>query len=193
MSAEPRTDAGPLVVGIGGTMREGSTVEIALRAGLRAVEAAGGRTRLFGAADLDLPMYAPEAELGSHQGHELVEAVRGCDGLLIGSPGYHGGTSGLVKNALDYLEALREDQRPYLDGRAVGLIVCAHGWQATTTTLASLRSVVHALRGWPTPLGVTINSAEASFADGKVVGATVAANLEMVGRQVVDFARMTHT
>ncbi len=79
---------------------------------------------------------------------------------MIASPGYHGGVSGLVKNAIDWVEELRADERPYFDGRPVGLIVVADGWQATITTLSSLRSIVHALRGWPTPLGVAINAAE---------------------------------
>ena len=45
--------------------------------------------------------------------------------VVIASPGYHGTVSGLVKNSLDYLEVLREDDRPYLDGRAVGVIAVA--------------------------------------------------------------------
>jgi FMN reductase len=68
--------------------------------------------------------------------------------------------SGLVKNAIDHLEALRDDPRPYLDGRAVGVIVSAAGWQACGTTLVSVRSTIHALRGWPTPFAVTVNTAE---------------------------------
>ena len=83
-----------------------------------------------------------------------------ADAVIIATPGYHGGMSGLVKNAIDHLEALRDDERPYLDGRAVGVIVAAAGWQACGTTLVSVRSAVHALRGWPTPFGVTVNSAE---------------------------------
>ena len=90
----------------------------------------------------------------------LVGAVRACDGLIIASPGYHGSVSGLVKNALDGLEDLRDDRRPYLHGRAVGLIVTADGAQAGGSTLAALRSVVHALRGWPTPLGVVMGGAD---------------------------------
>ena len=73
--------------------------------------------------------------------------------------------SGLVKNALDYLEELRGDQRPYLDGRAVGLVAVARGWQASVATLGTLRQVVHALRGWPTPLGLAINSSATTFDD----------------------------
>ena len=72
---------------------------------------------------------------------------------MITSPGYHGTVSGLVKNALDYLEELRGDQRPYLDGRAVGLIAVARGWQASVSTLGTLRQVVHALRGLADTVG----------------------------------------
>lgn len=119
----------------------------------------------------------------------LVEAVRNADALIIGSPGYHGCISGLVKNALDYLEELREDPRPYLDGRAVGCIATGAGWQATMSTMASLRNVVHALRGWPTPLGVGVNTTEALFDDeGHCNVATVEAQLRVVGEQVMHFA-----
>ena len=109
--------------------------------------------------------------------------------LVIASPGYHGGISGLVKNALDYLEELREDPRPYLDGRPVGLITTGAGWQATMTTMQSLRSVVHALRGWPTPLGVAVNSTEATFAPGGPCSVpAVHAQLRAVGEQVMQWA-----
>jgi FMN reductase len=118
----------------------------------------------------------------------LVEALAQADGVIVASPGYHGGISGLVKNALDYIEDLRDDARPYLDGRAVGCIVCAYGWQATTTTLVSLRSTVHALRGWPTPLGVAINSAQKTFDDtGRVLDDHCAQQLTALSGQILDF------
>ena len=34
------------------------------------------------------------------------------------------------------------------------------GWQAAVATLGTLRTVAHALRGWPTPIGVAINTVE---------------------------------
>ena len=67
-------------------------------------------------------------------------------------------TDEAIKNALDYAEDTAKDARPYLDGRAVGCIACAYGWQATDSTLIAMRSIVHALRGWPTPLGVAANT-----------------------------------
>jgi FMN reductase len=72
----------------------------------------------------------------------------------------------------------------------VGLIVTAYGWQATGSTLATMRSIVHALRGWPTPLGAAIRAVSGMFKDGVCSDAASAAQLELVGRQVVEFARL---
>jgi FMN reductase len=149
---------GVTVVGIGGTTRGNSSSERALRTALAAAEKYGAETELFAADALDLPMYVPDTAVRTDKARHLVDALARCDAVIIASPGYHGGPSGLIKNALDYVEDLREDVRPYFHGRAVGCIVCASGWQATTTTLVALRSIVHALRGWPTPLGVCINT-----------------------------------
>jgi FMN reductase len=111
--------------------------------------------------------------------------------VLISTPGYHGSVSGLVKNALDALEASRGEARPYLDGRAVGCIVTADGWQAAGTTLSALRTIIHALRGWPTPLGIAFNpSAGPLFDTEGALCEREAGQIEMIAAQVVDFARM---
>jgi FMN reductase len=181
----------PHIVGLGGTTRQDSSTERALAAALSAAAAAGATTTLLGAADLDLPLYAPERPERDPRAVRLVDEIRRADGVVLASPGYHGSMSGLVKNAIDYLEDLRDDARPYLDGRSVGCIVCAYGWQAGVTTLQAMRATVHALRGWPTPLGVSINSAEPVFGpDGAVVDVEAAARLAMLGSQVVRFAHV---
>jgi FMN reductase len=181
-------DSRPLVVGLGGTLSDSSSSERALRYALGAAAGQGARTQLFTAHALDLPMYTVDRSQRSSAAQALVDALAQADGVIIATPGYHGGISGLVKNALDYIEDLRDDARPYLDGRAVGCIVCAYGWQATTTTLVSLRSTVHALRGWPTPLGVAINSAQTVFDDyGRVLDDHCAQQLSALSGQVLDF------
>jgi len=181
-------DRRPFIVGLGGTLSDSSSSERALRHALAAAEARGARTELFSARALDLPMYATDRSQRSSVAIALVDALAHADGVIIATPGYHGGISGLVKNALDYVEDLRDHERPYLDGRAVGCIVCAYGWQATTTTLVSLRSTVHALRGWPTPLGVAINSAQKVFDDsGQVVDEQCAQQLTTLSSQILDF------
>jgi FMN reductase len=177
----------PRILGLGGTTREGSTSERALRAALDLADRAGAHTDVLLARDLELPAYAPERELHEPRADRLLELVRRADGVILASPGFHGGPSGLIKNALDHLEELREDDRPYLEGRPVGCIVCAAGWQATATTLIALRSTVHALRGWPTPLGVTINSTPGPDGGDPVTGASP--QLALMVEQVIGFAR----
>ncbi len=184
-----RKPRAPLIVGIGGTEREGSVTEACLRAALQGAERSGARVQLFSARSLELPMFNPTVSHRSERAVALVQAVRECDGLVLGSPAYHGGLSGLVKNALDYLEDLHDDPRPYLDGRAVGCIVCAYGGQATATTLSSLRNIVHALRGWPTPLGVTVSSDSVEGSDGTVTDEHLRSRLHIMAQQVIEFAQ----
>ena len=93
-----------------------------------------------------------------------------------------------MKNVLDYAEDLRSDQRPYLDGVPAGLIVCAGGCQAAGQTLATLQAIVHALCGWPTPLGVTLNATSRLFDEaGRCLDPVSEMQLDSVGRQVLEF------
>ena len=178
------------IVAIGGTVSPRSATELALNTAIAAVEAEGAEVTLFDGSYLaGLPHYRGPGHTLDH-GAEMIEAVSAADGLLISAPGYHGTVSGLVKNALDYLEDLADDARPYLDGRAVGLIATAYGDQATVNTMQTLRTVVHALRGWPTPMGATIRVGPDMFAPGSDrLDERARSQLELVARQVVDGAR----
>lgn len=181
----------PFILGIGGTQRPGSSTERALRFCLRTASHFGADVAALVGEELTLPMYNPEQTQRSATAQQLLELLRRSDGIIIASPGYHGTISAFVKNALDYTEDLCRDARPYFEGRAVGCIVSASGWMATGTTLVTLRSIVHALRGWPTPSGALINSRQAAFtADGQCTDENVSRQLETVAEQVVNFARM---
>jgi FMN reductase len=190
MSKEPPSVA-PLIVGMGGTAKPNSSSERALRHALRQCESFGARTLLFDGPALDMPMYAPGAADRTEQARALVDGLRRADGIIISSPGYHGTLSGLIKNALDYVEDMARDGRPYFEGRAVGLIAVAAGWQATGTTLATLRAITHALRGWPTPMAVAVNSILPVFGeDCSIVDPALCDQLDVLARQVVTFAHM---
>ena len=179
---------GPLIVGIGGTAFAGSSTEQALRLALDAASAEGSHTRLFGGeAMLRLPHYCGGVQENA-ESNELIAAVRAADGIILASPAYHGSVSGLVKNAIDHLEATARDARPYFDGLPVGLIVTAGGWQGTGPTLAALRATVHALRGWPTPLGITLNTANGLFVGGCCTDPQVCDQIALMGRQVAQVA-----
>jgi FMN reductase len=181
---------GPLIVAIGGTVKPGSSTERALGLAVEAVKALGAEVIVFDGAYLTaLPHYGGPDHSDVH-GQDLVDAVRRADGVIIASPGYHGSISGVVKNGLDFLEALSQDARPYLDGRVVGLIATAYGDQAATSTLVALRTVAHALRGWPTPMGVAIRSHAALFSpDGGCLDERIIQQISVVAQQVVTGAK----
>ncbi len=180
----------PLIVGLGGSGSATGTTERILRRALDAAERSGAETLYFDGKALDMPMYSWGGER-TDKAASLIDALRRADGVIIASPGYHGTVSGLIKNALDYVEDMAKDDRVYFEGRAVGLIAVAAGWQATGSTLATLRSITHALRGWPTPMAVAINSATPVFGDDDVIAdASTATQLNVLAGQVVDFARM---
>ena len=159
---------------------------------LMAAQRAGARTNLISGPLLQLPLYQPENLHRGERARFLVTELSRADGIIVGSPGYHGSISGLVKNALDYAEDLRADARPYFSGRAVGCIATAAGWPGAVNTLGALRDIVHALRGWPTPLGAAINSTEKVFDEaGVCVVPRVAQVLEAMADEVMSFALLT--
>lgn len=182
MTASARVADAPLVVGIGGSTHRGSSTEALMKAVLAALDRDGARTVLHTGDALLLPPYE-RTPRHTEAGRTIVEDVRRADALVIGSPGYHGSISGLVKNVLDYLEELADDERPYLDGRPVGCIATAQGWQGAVNSLVALRQIVHALRGWPTPFGLAQN-----VKDGlQVTDPPIAASIDVMAGQILDF------
>src|SRR5260370_38435190 len=113
---------------------------------LAAAQRAGARTKLISGSSLQLPLYQPDTPERSDGARDLVAELALADGIILGSPGYHGSISGLVKNALDYAEDLRTDVRPYFSGRHLGCIPTAGRWLGGGETPGALRGVVGAAR-----------------------------------------------
>lgn len=178
------TSSRPLILGIGGSFRQGSSTERALAYCLEQTQDLGSDIRILGGDFLArLPIFDPRPGKDTAAQHELVRAVREADGIILATPGYHGSLSGLIKNALDTLELTRDDVAPYFQDRPVGAVVTADGQQASGTTLMALRSIIHAMRGWPTPYGAALTTTHGIDQAG-------ASKLSMVAKQVVEFARM---
>lgn len=176
MPPTPDRSQAPLILGISGAMRFGSANEQALRVVLERVEQLGGRTQLIPGSRLILPNFDDEVEPEA-QARWLLEAVDAAEGIVLSSPSYHGGVTGLLKNGLDYLELLRERPQPYLRGLPVGLVATGDGWQGPNSTLQAMRQLVHALQGWPTPLGVAQNVSDGGIGDARQALRTIADQL----------------
>jgi len=175
----------PKIVGIGGVMRAGSTSELALKIFLHGLAERGAETRAFLASDLNFPLFDPYTAVTDPQALTFTEAVKTCDAFVMSTPVYHAGPSGLLKNAIDYLSPLVDDERPYLTGRVVTCIAAAGGHPGAMTALAAMRDMVHSLRGWPTPMHIPVNSSakpfnpEGTISDPKLEKTFVAAQNDM--------------
>jgi len=176
-----------LIVGIGGTTNPNSSSDAALRLALNEVEGQGAQVRMI-SGDLlkNLPMYDPVSPERTPDALALVAAMREASGIIISAASYHGSISGMLKNALDYAEDLAQDERVYFSGIPVGSIAVAKGYQAAVNTLATLRIIVHSLRGWPTPYGCIVNTSPTENGTG-VEGAQE--GLRLVAGEVVHLVR----
>ena len=187
--AEEPAHERPLVVGLGGTINGESASGRLLRHALGRCDALGAETRIFSGAALDLPFYSPAASERRERAQTLISALRRARGVIISTPCYHGTITGLIKNAIDYVQDMASDPAPYFEGRAVGMIAVAAGWQATGSTLATLRAIAHALRGWPTPMAVAANTSLPVFDEGGRIGDPgLLQQLDIMAEQVVKFA-----
>lgn len=184
------------VVGLGGTLREGSTSLGALKRVLQAAEEAGADTEILDLRVLDLPMYVPGKKLGEYGENVewFLESIRAADALVISTAAYHGTLAGVTKNALDFTQFLARDEDPYLDGRVVGLVATAGGAQAATNATGALVNVVHALRGIVAPLMVPIPKAwQLSDGEGNITDANYGGRLDKLGELLVDLATRLRT
>jgi FMN reductase len=181
----------PHVVGIGGTLRDGSTGLRALEDALTAAGKAGATTELLDLRELCLPMYEPGKPLEEfgESAERLVEAMRAADAMLWSTAAYHGTLAGVTKNALDFAQFMARDEKPYLQDKVVGLLATAGGGVAAANAINAMVNVVHALRGIAAPLSVPVSQSWKVFDDeGNVNDEGVARRLESLGRLVVEMA-----
>ena len=107
------------VLGISGSLRRASSNSGLLRAG-QEIAPDGMEITLFDIKDL--PFFNPDSEaLGDPPSvTALKEAIRNVDGVIFATPEYNWGTSGALKNAIDW--ASRDREEGSLMGKPVTII-----------------------------------------------------------------------
>ncbi|MCS6936149.1 MAG: NAD(P)H-dependent oxidoreductase [Candidatus Bipolaricaulota bacterium] len=181
----------PKILGINGSLRRtGSRTLHALEIALRGAADAGAHTELLDLKQLDLPFYDDRPDVQSYPPSvfTLVERVRWADGLILASPVYHGTLSGAMKNALDFLELLSNDQPPWLENKVVGLISVAGG-NSGINTINSMLHTCRAMRAWVLPLAVTVPGS-AFTPDGQLHDLNITERLLKLGVETARYAQL---
>lgn len=174
------------VLGIGGSTRQGSKSRVMLMSALRLAEEAGADVTLADVRALDLPIYDDDRPLEDYPTslHQLLASARAADAYILCSPTYHGTVSGAVKNALDALNFLYDDDPPYFARKPVALMALGGGGAANALT--SLHHTTRALNGLTIPTSVIASGRD--IVDGDVVADTVQRRLDWMVSELLDLA-----
>jgi len=173
------------VVGICGSLRRGSYTRMAVNAALRGAAEVGAHTQLVDLVEYGLGFAGREGETEPEGVLKLRRQVKEAEGIILGTPEYHGSFSGVLKNALD-LMGFSE-----FEGKMVGLVGVSGGKMGAFDAMNSLRNVGRALHAWVVPEQVSVPEAWKAFDDaGHVKDKEMEERLLTVGRQVARFARL---
>ena len=170
------------VVGIAGSLREGSASREAVEHALDEAERAGASTELLDLREYDLPMIDPDED-DPEDAKRLKASVREADSILLASPMYHGSYSSPLKTALDYCGF---DE---FENKTVGLLAVAGG-SFPIAALEHLRSVCRALDAWVVPHQAAVPKSHSAFSDGAFVDDGIKERVRELGRQAVQYANI---
>lgn len=173
------------ITGICGSIRQGSYTRLALMLALRGAEEAGAQTELIDLRDYRIIFCdgKEDESLYPEDVFKLREAVRRAQGIILATPEYHGGYSGVLKNALDMM-GFEE-----FEGKMLGLVGVSGGRLGAFGAMHSLRDVGRALHAWVIPEQASVPQAWQVFDEqGYCKDAEMEKRLKEVGRQVVRFA-----
>jgi FMN reductase len=172
------------VLGIGGSTRRGSKSLTLLEAALAAAAAAGASVKLADARAMGLPIFDEDLAVDDYPPSlaDLLAAVREADAYILCSPTYHGTVSGGVKNALDALNVLNDDEPSYFGGKPVALMALGGGANVVT----AMQHATRALNGIVIPT-VVIAGGNAVL-DGEVTDESVQRRLGLMVEELLGLA-----
>jgi FMN reductase len=148
----------PILACLGGSLREHSVTRAALQVAANIARDKGFDIEMLDVRELNLPMYLPDTDSPDEYEQpyqdnirRFLESCRRADAMIWASPTYHGTMSGVIKNALDFVELMSKDARPYLHQMPVGLIAVND-----SATFSSMMNAVYELRAWLAPTTVLV-------------------------------------
>lgn len=174
------------VVGICGSLRSGSFTRQIIQIALQGAKNAGAETELIDLRDYELVFFgAKEEDDYPEDVFKLRRKVHESQGIILGTPEYHGSLSGVLKNALDLMGF---DE---FEGKMMGLVGVSGGRLGAVNALNSLRNIGRNLHAWVLPQQVSIPEAYLYFNDdGQLVNEDYLHRLQTIGEMLARFASL---
>ena len=109
---------------------------------------------------------------------EMRRAVSEAHALVLVTPEYHGGISGVLKNAVDLLDV------EHLEGKVVG-VISVLGGPANSNALNDLGRVMRWCHAWVIPQQIAVGRARTVFVNGQIADADLRHRFEQFARSLV--------
>ena len=173
------------IVGISGSLRSGSYTTLAVALALKGAKELKCETKLINLRDYQLVFCDGKDDESQFPKDvfRLRDEVKQAQGIILGTPEYHGGYSGVLKNARD-LMGFEE-----FEGKMLGLVGVSGGAMGAFSALESLRNIGRALHAWVVPEQALIPQAWQEFDEaGNLKDSKLGERVRQVGRQVARFA-----
>lgn len=172
------------IVAVCGSRREGSYTKRSLEIVLDAARDAGAETAMLDLGAVDLPLYHPDRD-EQGESERLTRLVREADGVVVGSPVYHGSYSSTFRNFHDYCS------KDEFEDTAVGLVATAGGG-SYGATLEHMRSTIRGVHGRVVPEQVGVRGAYNVYDGDELTDEDVRRRLVSLAESVVEEARRLH-
>lgn len=168
------------IVGICGSLRSGSYSMRALNLVSKRIEALGVEVEVLDLRNLILPFCDGGDDYPDFPDVQILrDTVKSAQGLVLSTPEYHGGVSGVLKNALDLMSF---DQ---LSGKVTGLISVLGG-QNNSNALNELRLIMRWVHAWTIPEQIAIGQAWQAFApDGSLTDEKLSERFDQFSQSLV--------
>ena len=170
------------VLGVGGSMREGSYGTRTVKIVLDAIKKHEARTLLLDLRQIAMPMFSHDSTNNSDKNFQkATDQVNWADAFVLASPDYHGSISGSLKNFLDhYWEEFA--------GKTFGYICTSH--EKGLTVMDQMRTAVRQCYGWSLPYGVSVNAEEDFNEAGEIINDLLNKRLRILARDLVIYGRL---
>jgi NAD(P)H-dependent FMN reductase len=162
------------VLAVVGSLQRASVTRVVVRHVAQQLQAAGSAVDVLDFEEEQLALYNPDT---AHNlpGYAVLQArVHRADVIVLGSPDYHGGISGAMKNFLDHFWH-------EFSGKLFATVVASHEKGLTATD--QLRTVARQCYAWTLPYGVSFTE-DLDVKDGQIVSEALKQRLEMLVRDL---------
>lgn len=169
------------IVGVGGSMREGSFSTLAVKMVLDlSKNNYGAETNLVDLRQTKLPIYNPD-DSAHNNIQKMGHLLKWADSFVLASPDYHGSMSGIMKNFLDHFWE-------EFAGKTFGYICASH--EKGLTVMDQMRTAVRQCYGWSMPYGVSINGEEDFNDKAEIINNSLDRRLKMLARDLVVYGSL---